>query len=211
MMVDSLIFDLDGTLWDSRKTVADSWNIVIRKDAEVKKELTVADLKATMGLRMHEIMERLFPYLSKEKRESLLEELSKEELGHIRNYGGTLYPRVEETLSELAKTYQLFIVSNCQEGYIEAFYEAHGLEKYFQDFENPGRTGLSKGENIQLIIKRNNLQSPIYIGDTDGDREAAKYAGIPFVYASYGFGEVIDKDHIIEQFQDLLHMRLERG
>ncbi|MCA1024826.1 MULTISPECIES: HAD family hydrolase [Cytobacillus] len=211
MMVDSLIFDLDGTLWDSRKTVADSWNIVIRKDAEVKKELTVADLKATMGLRMHEIMERLFPYLSKEKRESLLEELSKEELGHIRNYGGTLYPKVEETLSELAKTYQLFIVSNCQEGYIEAFYEAHGLEKYFQDFENPGRTGLSKGENIQLIIKRNNLQSPIYIGDTDGDREAAKYAGIPFVYASYGFGEVIDKDHIIEQFQDLLHMRLERG
>ncbi|MGP9040416.1 HAD family hydrolase [Cytobacillus kochii] len=211
MMVDSLIFDLDGTLWDSRKTVADSWNIVIRKDAEVKKELTVADLKATMGLRMHEIMERLFPYLSKEKRESLLEELSKEELGHIRDYGGTLYPKVEETLSELAKTYQLFIVSNCQEGYIEAFYEAHGLEKYFQDFENPGRTGLSKGENIQLIIKRNNLQSPIYIGDTDGDREAAKYAGIPFVYASYGFGEVIDKDHIIEQFQDLLHMRLERG
>ncbi|MDM5206517.1 HAD family hydrolase [Cytobacillus kochii] len=211
MMVDSLIFDLDGTLWDSRKTVADSWNIVIRKDAEVKKELTVADLKATMGLRMHEIMERLFPYLSREKRESLLEELSKEELGHIRNYGGTLYPKVEETLSELAKTYQLFIVSNCQEGYIEAFYEAHGLEKYFQDFENPGRTGLSKGENIQLIIKRNNLQSPIYIGDTDGDREAAKYAGIPFVYASYGFGEVIDKDHIIEQFQDLLHMRLERG
>lgn len=211
MMVDSLIFDLDGTLWDSRKTVADSWNIVIREDAEVKKELTVADLKATMGLRMHEIMERLFPYLSKEKRESLLEELSKEELGHIRNYGGTLYPKVEETLSELAKTYQLFIVSNCQEGYIEAFYEAHGLEKYFQDFENPGRTGLSKGENIQLIIKRNNLQSPIYIGDTDGDREAAKYAGIPFVYASYGFGEVIDKDHIIEQFQDLLHMRLERG
>ncbi|MEK4921431.1 HAD family hydrolase [Cytobacillus sp. FSL R5-0569] len=211
MMVDSLIFDLDGTLWDSRKTVADSWNIVIRKDAEVKKELTVANLKATMGLRMHEIMERLFPYLSKEKRESLLEDLSKEELEHIRNYGGTLYPKVEETLSELAKTYQLFIVSNCQEGYIEAFYEAHGLEKYFQDFENPGRTGLSKGENIQLIIKRNNLQSPIYIGDTDGDREAAKYAGIPFVYASYGFGEVIDKNHIIEQFQDLLHMRLERG
>lgn len=209
-MVDSLIFDLDGTLWDSRKTVADSWNIVIRKDAEVQKELTVADLKATMGLRMHEIMEKLFPYLTKEKRESLLEALSKEELEHIRNYGGTLYPQVEETLSELAKTYQLFIVSNCQEGYIEAFYEAHGLEKYFQDFENPGRTGLSKGENIQLIMKRNNLQSSIYIGDTDGDREAAKYAGIPFVYASYGFGEVIDKDQIIEQFQDLLHMRLER-
>ncbi|MBD7938158.1 MULTISPECIES: HAD family hydrolase [Cytobacillus] len=210
-MVDSLIFDLDGTLWDSRKTVADSWNIVIRKDAEVQKELTVADLKATMGLRMHEIMEKLFPYLTKEKRESLLEALSKEELEHIRNYGGTLYPQVEETLSELAKTYQLFIVSNCQEGYIEAFYEAHGLGKYFQDFENPGRTGLSKGENIQLIMKRNNLQSSIYIGDTDGDREAAKYAGIPFVYASYGFGEVIDKDQIIEQFQDLLHMRLERG
>ena len=72
------------------------------------------------------------------------------------------------------------------------------------DYENPGRTGLSKGENINLIIERNNLDSPVYVGDTAGDFTAAKYAGIPFIYAKYGFGQVTEYDDVIEKFEELL-------
>ncbi|WP_306416999.1 HAD family hydrolase [Halobacillus sp. Marseille-P3879] len=98
------------------------------------------------------------------------------------------------------------MVSNCQDGYIEAFYKYHKLEKYFDDYENPGRTGLSKGENIQLIIDRNNLSAPVYVGDTEGDRKAAVYAGIPFVYAQYGFGQVSGYDEVIESFDELVKL-----
>lgn len=73
-------------------------------------------------------------------------------------------------MDRLSDTYDLFIVSNCQDGYIESFYEYHKLERYFKDYENPGRTGLSKGENIKLVIDRNNLDAPVYVGIRTGMR-----------------------------------------
>ncbi|MEW8993698.1 HAD family hydrolase [Clostridium sp.] len=78
------------------------------------------------------------------------------------------------------------------------------MKKYFIDFEHPGRTGLTKGENIKLIINRNNLKNPMYVGDTQGDRNAARTAGIPFVYAAYGFGKVEDYDYKIDKFPELI-------
>ena len=99
--------------------------------------------------------------------------------------------------------YKLFIVSNCIDGYIESFLRTSGLSNYFLDFECNGRTKLRKGENIELIIKRNNLKNAIYVGDTMGDKEAARYAKVPFVYASYGFGEVDEYDYLINSISDL--------
>lgn len=118
--------------------------------------------------------------------------------------GGNIYHNAEDVLNVLSKKYKLYIVSNCQDGYIESFYEFHNVEKYFLDYENPGRTGLSKGENINLVIERNNLSNPIYVGDTEGDLNASRYAGIPFVYAKYGFGKVSEYDEVIERFDDLV-------
>ena len=47
-----------------------------------------------------------------------------------------------------------------------------------------------KGENIRLIMERNQLERAVYIGDTQGDLDASHAAGIPFIYAAYGFGSV---------------------
>ncbi len=55
-------------------------------------------------------------------------------------------------------------------------------------------------------MERNNLLSPVYIGDTEGDLKASRYAGIPFVFAKYGFGNVTDYDYVIEKFDDLLEL-----
>jgi phosphoglycolate phosphatase len=84
----------------------------------------------------------------------------------------------------------MYIVSNCQEGYIETFLHYHRLETYFKDFESHGRTKLSKGENIRLVMMRNHIEEAVYIGDTRGDMEAAEQAGIPFIFAAYGFGKI---------------------
>ncbi len=84
--------------------------------------------------------------------------------------------------------------------------KANNFERYFKDFEHPGRTGLTKGENIKIIIKRNNLKSPVYVGDTRGDFESAKFAGIPFVFARYGFGEVSEPDYTIFKFSELISL-----
>ena len=202
--MDSIIFDLDGTIWDPIETVLKAWNHCINKHSLIKRELTRSDFEGTMGLQMPEISQKLFPYLSEDLRTQLIAEFSHTEREYIKQYGGDLYPNVEEVLNSLCKKYKLFIVSNCQDGYIESFYDFHKLEKYFLDYENPGRTGLSKGENINLIIERNNLDSPVYVGDTAGDFTAAKYAGIPFIYAKYGFGQVTEYDDVIEKFEEPL-------
>lgn len=202
--MDSIIFDLDGTIWDPIDTVLNAWNSCIKEQNQIKRELTRTDFEGTMGLQMHDISKKLFPYLSEDFRLKIITECCHTEQGYLKKQGGNLYPDVEEVLTILSKKYKLYIVSNCQDGYIESFYEFHKLEKYFLDFENPGRTGLSKGENINLIIKRNNLSSPIYVGDTSGDLNAARYAGIPFVFATYGFGQVSEYDEVIEKFEDLV-------
>lgn len=202
--MDSIIFDLDGTLWDPRDIVVEAWNRVLTTREETPDALTKEDLKAVMGLQIKEIGNKLFPAVSEELRADILKECCKVECEYLASQGGKLYEQVEKVLQKLEEDYKLFIVSNCQDGYIETFYAYHKLDKYFLDYENPGRTGLTKGENIKLIMDRNDLKSPLYVGDTEGDYQAAKFAGIPFVYADYGFGEVSGFDYSIADFTELL-------
>jgi phosphoglycolate phosphatase len=201
--MDAIIFDLDGTLWDSREAIAISWNQVFEELEEGSFSVTKDDLTAMMGLQIDEIGEKLLPQLQADKRKELLDRCSVVENDYLVEHGGILYPEVENVLARLAEKYKLFVVSNCQEGYIEAFLKHYNLEKYIIDFENPGRTGLLKGENIKLVMERNGLSDPVYVGDTEKDREAAQLAGIPFVYAEYGFGQVKNSDYTIQNFSEL--------
>lgn len=203
MNIDSIIFDLDGTLWDSTDIVLKAWEGVLENKKEVQKSLTREDLQSIMGFQVPEASAKLFPYLEEETRIKLMKECCTVECEWIRREGGALYENLEETLEALSKKYTLFIVSNCQGGYIEAFLEYHDLKKYFKDFECAGNTGLVKGENIKLVIERNKLGHAIYVGDTQSDCNAAKLADVPFVYASYGFGKVHGFDYSIEGVGEL--------
>ncbi|WP_419961249.1 HAD family hydrolase [Psychrobacillus sp. BM2] len=206
--MDSIIFDLDGTLWDSRKTVSKSWSKVVQEVKYGQGEVTEDDLKKTMGLQIKDIAARLFDYLDEAKQMELILICCDREQVDLKREGGVLYPELEEVLQKLSSRYRLFIVSNCQEGYIESFYSYHGLERYFLDFENPGRTGLTKGENIKLLMERNNISAAVYVGDTQGDCDAAKFAGVPFVFANYGFGNPDSYDYLIDKPFDLVDLFL---
>ena len=201
--MDSIIFDLDGTLWDPIDTVLSAWNSVIRNNNQIISELTRKDFEGTMGLQMNEISRKLFPALSYTERQQLVNVCCESEQSFIEKHGGVLYPNVENVLKELSQKYKLYIVSNCQDGYIESFYKYHKLEQYFLDFESHGRTAMSKGENIKLVIDRNNLLNPVYVGDTEGDLNAARFAKIPFIFAKYGFGQVSQYNKEIESFDEL--------
>lgn len=206
MKFDGIIFDLDGTLWDSTAEVAKTWTSVIAKYNLNRKEVTVEDLKPCMGKLLDEIASILLPELDPKKQMQVIKECCEYENEYLGEYGATLYDKLEDTLKELSKNHKLFIVSNCQDGYIECFFKAHKLDKYFIDYECPGRTGLPKGENIKLIVERNNLKNPVYVGDTQGDANAAKLANVPFIFAKYGFGNVDEFLNSIESFDELLEI-----
>lgn len=206
MKFDGIIFDLDGTLWDSTAEVAKTWTSVIAKYNLNRKEVTVEDLKPCMGKLLDEIASILLPELDPKKQMQVIKECCEYENEYLGEYGATLYDKLEDTLKELSKNHKLFIVSNCQDGYIECFFKAHKLDKYFIDYECPGRTGLPKSENIKLIVERNNLKNPVYVGDTQGDANAAKLANVPFIFAKYGFGNVDEFFNSIESFDELLEI-----
>ena len=85
--------------------------------------------------------------------------------------------------------YSLYIVSNCQNGYIQLFLRVNKLEAYFADIECQGRTGRPKADNIALVVERNALDKAFYVGDTLLDMQSADGAGVPFIHAAYGFGK----------------------
>lgn len=200
--IDAILFDLDGTLWDSAQAVANSWNQAL-KELEIDKTLTKDDIGSVMGLLMNDIADKLFSEFDDEKRDEILKKCCGVENKYIEEHGGILFDNLEETLTELSSKYKLAIISNCQAGYIEAFLKAHKLSQYFCDFENPGRTGLPKGENIKLVIERNNFKNVVYVGDTQSDYNATKVAGVRFIYAKYGFGDVKDYQYSIDSIDSL--------
>lgn len=200
----AILFDLDGTLWDSTDGILKSWNEVLAKHTELKRGLlTLEELSGYLGLPMTEIANRMLPECNEEQRSIILNECTAAENGYLANHGGILYPNLESTLEELKKDYLLFVVSNCQSGYIEAFIKAHKLEKYFDDIECWGNNLLPKGENNKLIIKRNEVVKALYVGDTAGDEQSARVADIPFVFAEYGFGQAISPDYTVKSFDEL--------
>lgn len=200
---DSIIFDLDGTLWDSTATVARAWQAAINKVDFVKEPITQQQVQSITGLQYDVIFEKLFPTLQQEQRHQLKQLCAAEELAYMRQEGGQLYAGLEETLRYLKKKYPLFIVSNCQSGYIEAFLAHHKLQHFFSDCECFGNTLQPKAENLKALIRRNELKSPVYVGDTMGDYEASKSNGIPFIYTRYGFGQVAQPDASINHFNEL--------
>ena len=184
----AVIFDLDGTLWDSTGCASQIWNRVLAQHPEYHLEMTAGRAASLMGKTMEEIGLMLFPDATAEVRSTIIEEFGLEEVNYLREHGAILYDDLEATLQTLAARHPLYIVSNCQDGYVPAFLHAHKLGKYFRDIEMSGRTGMPKGKNIRLLMERNGIRSAVYVGDTLGDETAAAYAGIPFIHAAYGFG-----------------------
>lgn len=189
-MFDGILFDLDGTLWDAVPEIAHSWSLALVQEGVGRPPITEDELRPCMGMLLPDIAARLLPGLSPERQLSVMEHCCQEESDYLAQHGAALYPQVREMLAALAPLYPLFVVSNCQDGYIQAFFQGTGLGNYFTDFECAGRTGRPKSENITLVAKRHGLKRPVYVGDTALDHASAQAAGVPFVHAAYGFGAV---------------------
>jgi len=206
-MKKGIIFDVDGTLWDACSVIADSWNEYIRgSEPDLEANLTYDDLHRTCGLTMTAIADTLFPQLQTERRYDLLEKLCSYEVDYLRSHDGEIYPHVKEIMASLSGPYHLYIVSNCQRGYVQRFIDQAGCGSYIEDYEEYGRTGLVKDRNIELLVGRNHLETAVYVGDTQGDYNSTRMAGQKFIHAAYGFGtldETSVPDGVIHSLDEL--------
>ena len=207
MEFESLIFDIDGTLWDSRAIVAEGYNAQLKEEGLEQFFVNPEILKGVFGKVMTEIADILFASLPEPERYPLLERCMEQEDRHLHESECRIgYPKVKETLEELAKKHRLFIVSNSQQGYPELCINKMGLDGLILDHLCFGDTNTCKGETIKTLMAKNNITSACYVGDTLGDQEAADLAGIPFIYCTFGFGQVKHYWKKIDQFEELLSL-----
>lgn len=204
MLPESIIFDVDGTLWDSVALVAESWNLAL-ESMGLPGSCTEANIRPLFGKTMEQIAEALMPDLPKNEREAKMERFMEYENVYLAAHPcRVFYPGIADTMEQLSKHHRLFIVSNCQQGYIEICMDKGGFCSCIRDHACFGDTKTCKGETIRTIMTRNAVTEAVYVGDTQGDLEAAQYAGIPFIWASYGFGQPEQWDERIEAFPELL-------
>ena len=201
---DGIILDIDGTLWDSTSLVAKAYQKSFKAHGIDEDRVSPDILKKLFGRPMDEIFDELLPDIPEATRRDAQKAAIAFEDSILENDPCDIFfPDVKDTIKSLSEKKPVFIVSNCQKGYIELVMEKGDLREFIKDFECFGNTGHTKAENIRLLVKRNALASPVYVGDTEGDRLSCKEAGVPFIFASYGFGSPESFDEKIDSFSAL--------
>nr|WP_067056259.1 HAD family hydrolase [Mucilaginibacter sp. L294] len=201
---DSLIFDMDGTLWDAVDTYAHSWNVVFN-DLGIDKTITRDVLAGMVGMEGKKVIEILMPEFDHDKRVEIYGLVNGRRHNLISEKGGILYDGVKDGLKLLAEKYPLFILSNCAKGIIRQFIDWAGIDDLIKDELAHGVNFMPKNHNIKLLMDKHGLKTPVYVGDTEGDGQQSRLAGIPFVFVSYGFGQTDDYDLKFDDFNSLVN------
>jgi phosphoglycolate phosphatase len=185
---DALIFDLDGTLWDAAAASTYGWNLAL-EELGLPQRVTVEGIRSVSGRPFPQCVETLLPELSPVP-DSTLELLESRERTGIELIAGELYEGVGDSLPRLAARYPLFVVSNCPDWYLDEFFRHTGLRAHFTGWDCYGLSGIAKSGMLNNLAATHRLAKAVYVGDTEGDRDAAAQAGMDFVFVRYGFGRV---------------------
>lgn len=201
---DSIIFDLDGTLWDASDVTASGWNNALAKMGLEQYAIDHVAVKNVSGKPFGECIEVLFNDIPGIDIAKLEREIDIEEEKIFESQRGKTYPGVEQGIVPLAENYRLFLVSNCQSWYLQAFWDQFGLEKHFTDHDCNGNANQQKPDMIKGLVEKHNLKNALYVGDTSGDHNACKTAGVAFGFVEYGFGEAENADMTFNSFEHLV-------
>ena len=199
---DSLIFDMDGTLWDAVDTYAESWNLIFQKH-DIKRTIKRDDLLHVIGLDGKRLAKVMLPEFDDESGMEIYYEVNQVRREILPTSGGIMYKGVTEGIKQLSNKYKIFVLSNCAVGIIPLFLTWAGITEFVTDTMAYGTNQMPKNFNMHLLMDKHNLQNPIYVGDTNGDAEQTRLAGIPFIFASYGFGNTDDYDQKFDDFESL--------
>ena len=197
-----VIFDLDGTLYDTEKVSVEALQTALSKFNI--SDVTDDEIRGQFGEVTDTIVRNLVPDMGEKFYMSLKEEIKYQEEKLIPKKG-ELYEGIEDMLDELEKNgYDLSICSNGRKKYITIVLETTDIEDYFTHIRGnvPGK---SKADQLGSLLDELNTKTVVMVGDRYHDIEAAKKVGVPSIGVAYGFGreEVESADHIAEDPMDI--------
>lgn len=185
----ALLFDLDGTLIDSKKDLANAANAA--RFAIGKPPLAIEEIQKNVGLGVDNLVRKT----AQTDDEALLA-IAKEAfvtfyrnslLDHTRAYKG-----IERMLQDLWPFYKMAVVTNKAKPFTRAILSGLGMERFFADIVTPEDAGSKKPDPAPILYALRHLNVPLesalVIGDSCYDVMAGKRAGVKTVAVTWGFG-----------------------
>ncbi len=199
-----IIFDLDGTLWETGDAYVYSYNKTcdtLKIPQETRR--SGESVKSFLGMKLEELVMTIIPGV--EDKETLGKLLLMNVIEYLvqnpQTYGKNLYKLFEE----LAKDYELYIISNCPRPFLEAFYQVSGIKALIT-----GDSTIEESNKIQAIkrITKDYSEKALFVGDAPSDYDSiSNHSEVYFVFAAYGYKECDKYDFYLkdlESFPELL-------
>jgi phosphoglycolate phosphatase len=199
---DAAIFDIDGTLWNASAASAKGWNEGLRQ-LGIEGDVSAEDIAKVAGKPYEACVDGLLPGLRADY-PNLLAVLAECERASVERDGGEFYRGALDAVEKLSHQQRIFLVSNCQDWYLELFLGFSGLRDLVSAVDCHGRSGLAKNEMLSRMKHIHSLSAPVYIGDTAGDETAAREAAMDYIHVSWGFGQPRDKPKVVDSFSELV-------
>ncbi|WP_391201617.1 HAD hydrolase-like protein [Psychrobacillus sp. L4] len=207
----SLIFDMDGTLFQTDKileiSLENTFNY-LRKSKLWDKETPIEKYREIMGVPLPVVWENLLPNHSMEVRELANEFFHEQLIANIKEGTGALYPHLEEVFSYLkSNNYSIYIASNGQIEYLKAIVDYYYLDQWVTEtFSIQEVQTDDKADLVSTILKKYDIREGAVIGDRLSDINAAKKNGLTAIGCRFDFAQEAElslADLVIDDLQDL--------
>ena len=207
----SLIFDMDGTLFQTDKileiSLENTFNY-LRESKLWEKETPIEKYREIMGVSLPVVWENLLPNQTLEIRELANEFFHAQLIANIKNGKGALYPHVEEVFSYLkSNNYSIYIASNGQIEYLKAIVDYYDLAQWVSETFSIQQVHTDdKADLVSTIIKKHDIQEGAVIGDRLSDINAAKKNGLTSIGCRFDFSqeaELSQVEIVIDDLQEL--------
>lgn len=143
-MTENIIFDVDGTLWDSAEVVARAWNIVYERRG-LTRRFSEKEVSECMGMTLEEIEEKIFSDTPPQEKKEIIDDCLTTQNALLQREGGKLYPMVKETIGgavfELRHIYRQQLRVRLYRG----FAEQYGNGRVCRGFFMRGHDGTGQG------------------------------------------------------------------
>lgn len=210
-MLQSLIFDMDGTLFQTEKILELSLDDTFNHLRSLNLWDTVTPIdkyREIMGVPLPKVWEALLPNHSNEIREQTDAYFLERLVENIRNGKGALYSNVEEVFSYLKENnYFIYIASNGLTEYLQAIVSYYNLDNWVTEtFSIQQIQTLNKGDLVKTIIKKYDIKRAAVIGDRLSDINAAKDNGLIAIGCNFDFAqedELAQADFVINDLMEL--------
>ncbi|MFD2924300.1 HAD hydrolase-like protein [Halobacillus naozhouensis] len=210
-MSQSLIFDMDGTLFQTNKIL--ELSLVgtfdyLRLLGEWDKKTPTEEYREMMGVPLPEVWETLLPHHSNEIRDKANNLFQEKLINNIFKGNGALFPHVEEIFSYLKELdYKIYIASNGQPAYLHAIVDYYRLNNWVTETFSIGQIqSLNKTDLIASIIKKYRIKKGAVVGDRISDIKAAQENGLVAVGCKFDFAkeeELAQADLVIEELNEI--------